>query len=305
MMAKKDDDTVKQFTAVHDHVQRFIDGALHGEFSINDVCRYFGYADGPQRQIVDYWLRHAVIHDRIERTGKRWGWFRRKEDGLEKMNFVDADPTPVPLWLPFHLSEKVRTFESNVIVVAGSPNSGKSAFCLNVIKENMHLWDVHLFDSESDAGELRTRLENFLDISIDQWRFSAYKRTDNFHDVIFAGPGNLNVIDFLEIHDEFYQIGAALKKIKDTLRGAVAIVGLQKNPGQMSGLGGQRSLEVARLAIGLDKDWPFNRCTILKAKHRIAEESIDDCFCEFKLVSGSRFIPADKIAFRWHRPSTE
>jgi len=294
-------ENVRTFDQLHNDVYDFIDGVFDKEFSLNDVCRYYDFRDGNQRRIVDYWLRMAIVDGLIERSGKKWGWFRKLDSGLEKMDFVNADESPVDLWLPFNLSEKVNIHEGNLIIVAGAPNAGKTAVMLNIIRNNMHKWKVHLFDSESDAGELKGRLKNFDDISIDQWCFDPYKRVDNFADVIFQGPGNLNVVDFLEIHDEFYIVGRELKKIKDALRGAVAIVGLQKNDGAHTGLGGNRMLEVARLSIGLDRGYPHNRCTITKAKNRKEAESIDGLYCEFKLAAGCRFLPKGGVGWDWYR----
>jgi len=288
------------FEQVRMDITMFVMRVPYGEFSLDDVCRYFGY-DVESRRMADKFLRQDVDEGDLERHPKRWGVFRKRVPELEPMDFKNADENPVDLWLPFHLSEKVWIHEGNIIIVAGAPNAGKTAVILNIIRENMDRWNVHLFDSESDAGELKGRLNKFIDLSIDQWNFDAYRRVDNFADAIFKGPGNLNVIDFLEIHDEFYAVGKALKDIKDALRGAVAVVGLQKNAGEHTGLGGNRMMEVARLVIGIDKGFPLNRCTITKAKHRKVEQSLDGCFCEFNLVNGCKFIPADKLSFRWMR----
>ena len=94
-------------------------------------------------------------------------------------------------------------------------------------KGNQRDHKIHYFNSEMGPGELRTRLEKFGE-PLDTWKFQAYERSSNFADVIKPGPGNLNIIDFLEIHENFYEIGGRLKEIHDRLKGAVAIVALQK-----------------------------------------------------------------------------
>ena len=55
--------------------------------------------------------------------------------------------------------------------------------------------------------------------------------------------GNINIIDFLEISENFYEIGGRLREIHDKLKGAVAVVALQKNAGTQTGLGGYRGME--------------------------------------------------------------
>jgi len=175
-----------------------------------------------------------------------------------------------------------------VIVFAGTPNAGKSALIYNTIKENRHKeWDQYLFNSESGAGELRKRLDKFPDMSIDMWDFKAYQRSENFHQVIKPGPNSINYIDFLEVHTDFFAIGGLIKQIHDKLDGGIAIIGLQKNPGSETGLGGYRMLEVTRLAIALE----FGKVKIIKAKNfRDPADNPNGKYRNFKLVDGYNLI---------------
>jgi len=273
-----------------------------GQFTLDDVCRYYGYQDSTKRQMVDYCLLKHIQDGTIERSTRKWGVYRKCENELVEMDLANADESPVDIWLPFGLSSGyVQIFPTNVIIVAGSPDAGKTALIMNIIRNNFDKWDVRLFDSESDAGELKKRLNKFPDLSIGQWKMKVYERAGDFSDVIFPGPGVLNIIDFLEIHDDFYVIGKELKKIRDKLKGAVAVVGLQKNPNAKTGLGGYRMLEVCRLALALDPGMPHNTCRIMKAKNRLTERSLNGLVCKFNLVDGCKFIPANKIGYKWER----
>jgi len=124
---------------------------------------------------------------------------------------------------------------------------------LNLIHENMREWDVEYFNSEMGTAELRRRLDLFPYTAINNWNFTAYKRASNFGEAIVGGTNKLILIDFLEIHDEFYAVGKAIKSIHDNLKGAIAVVALQKNPGSDVGLGGWRSAEVSRLYLSIDR----------------------------------------------------
>ena len=240
------------------YLQDWVDQAP-GWFSVNDVAHNID-----ERLIMAEKFEKLLKMGYIERHGNRRGCYRKKESELIEMDYINADDSPVDIWLPFDISDMVEIYDGNLIMIAGAKDSGKTALMLNVIKENRYRMDIHYFNSEMGAGELKKRLSNFHDIDLDQWNFKAYERAENFEDVIFPGLGKLNIIDFLEIHDEFYVIGKKLKAIHDRLNGAVAIVCLQKNPGQDTGLGGWRSMEVTRLALALD----YEKVKITVGKNR-------------------------------------
>ena len=195
--------------------------------------------------------------------------------------------------MPFELSDLVEIYEGNVIIFAGVPNTGKTSLALNVIKENRNRFDVHYFNSEMGGAELKKRLDLFPDIGIGDWNFKAYSRAEKFADVVRPGANYLNIIDFLEVYDEFYIVGKRIKEIHDKLKGAIAIICLQKNPGQEAGLGGFRSMEVARLVIALDS----GRVKITKAKNYRSSENPNGLKKNFKLINGCQII--DK--YDWYR----
>jgi len=260
-----------------------------GWFSVNDIAHRID-----ERLLVTEKFEKLVKIGFIERHGNRRGCYRKKESDLIEMDYINADDSPVDIWLPFDISDLVEIYDGNLIMIAGAKDSGKSTLCFNIIKENHHRMDIHYFNSEMGAGELKKRLSNFPDIALDQWNFKAYERAGDFEDVIFPGLGNLNIIDFLEIHDEFYVIGKKLKAIHDRLQGAVAIVCLQKNPGQDTGLGGWRSMEVTRLALALD----YERVKITVGKNRRdPAKNPRGLVKNFKILGGHQIIDRHK----WER----
>lgn len=130
--------------------------------------------------------------------------------------------------------------------------------------------------------------------SLSDWKIKAYERSQDFGAVIKPGEGNLNVIDFLELYDNFYEVSGRLAEIHNKLKGAVAIVALQKNPGQDAGLGGMRSLEKPRLYLAMGHGY----MKVVKAKNWLSSENPNGKQVNFKIVSGCNFIQTQG----WHIP---
>lgn len=251
-----------------------------GWFSLRDITN-----DDEKRLIYERKCETLVKTGHIIKHKDRRGMYRKKELELDEIDYINAHGQPVSIWLPFGLSDMVDIYDGNMIIIAGAKSSGKTALMLNMVKENRKKdWNIHYFNSEMGANEFRRRLDLFYDVSIDDWNFKAYRRGSSFADVVFPGPENLNIIDFLEIHDEFYAIGRELKAIHDNLNGAVCIVALQKNPGHEVGLGSWRSAEVSRLYLSIDK----GRIKITDAKNFKGNDNPNGKVAEFTIRHGSQ-----------------
>ncbi|MCK9431582.1 MAG: hypothetical protein M0R00_01325, partial [Candidatus Omnitrophica bacterium] len=188
----------------------------------------------------------------IEKYGEKSGTYKKVEQ-LEE-NIIDlsaADTTSLPIKLPLGIHELVKIMTKNIIIVAGESNSGKSAFLLNTAAKNMIDHKVFYFSSEMGGAELKERLQNFNErMPFKMWeRCTFIERSIDFD--IAIRPNDINIIDFLEIHDEFYKIGGFIKKIFDKLDKGIAIIAIQKNKGRDEGIGGARSIEKARLYLSM------------------------------------------------------
>ena len=157
----------------------------------------------------------------------------------------------------------------------------------------MQSFEVHYFNSEMGSGELRKRLSKFDGIALDDWNFKAWERSDKFSDVIKQGKGKINIIDFLEIHDNFYEVGGHLAEIYKKLKNSIAVVALQKNPGVDVGLGGFRSLEKTRLALAMNA----GTLKIVKAKNWKTGTNPNGLQINFKIVNGCNLISTSD----WHK----
>lgn len=223
----------------------------------------------------------------IEKHGTKDGCYRLVDTSCEAMNFMEADSKTVNLQLPFNIHDRVLFYPGNLIVVAGTPNAGKTAFLINVIKQNMNRFEIHYFNSEMGGAEFRKRLEKDKSLKLSDWKFKAWERSENFQDVIKPGKGKLNIIDFLEVYEEFYRVSGTLADIHRKLKDALCIIALQKNPGSTTGLGGFRTLEKPRLALAMDT----GTLKIIKAKNWATPVNPNGQSIEFKIVNGCELIP--------------
>lgn len=258
-----------------------------GEFSIRDIDYDMGFKTVDEKQNRTRILEKFVAEKVISREGTRRGVYRPYRSELERMDFMNAADDFLPIWMPFKMHDLVGLLPGNIVIVAGEPNAGKTALMLNIIKANRHKFNVHYFNSEMGGGELKNRLSKFEDIGLGDWKFNAYSRDDNFADVIFQGPKNLNIVDFLEVHDNFYLVGEKIKQIHSALNGAIAIIALQRNSGSEFGLGGQRTMEKARLVMNVSP----GKLKITKAKNFIRPDvNPNGMEIKFKLVQGCKLI---------------
>ena len=97
-------------------------------------------------------------------------------------------------------------------------------------------------------------------------------------------PDAINLIDFLEIHKDHYEVGAHLKKIHDKLTTGLAIVALQKPMGRDEAIGGRVTMEVSRLYLALMKS--PNRMKIVDGKMWAAESNPNGLVMPYKIVKG-------------------
>jgi hypothetical protein len=105
-------------------------------------------------------------------------------------------------------------------------------------------------------------------------------------------PDAINIIDFLEIHNEFYRISEYIRQIFDKLTTGVATIAIQKNKGAEWGLGGQRTIEKARLAINLNNEGSYHTAQLVKVKNwRNPQDNPNYLRIRYSLSRGCYFKP--------------
>lgn len=268
-----------------------------GLISSSEIQKSLALSSNPKnRKIVWFALNGLAKEGIVEKVTGKHGVYRRMETELEDIDWLNAPEEGVDIVFPFALEDLVNIEPGNILVVAGEPNAGKTSWILNVIKGNMARFNTHLFSSEMGGGELKKRLRQF-DIPLESWRFSAHERSGNFSDVIIPGTGHLNLIDFLEVYDDFYRVGQYLSEIHKRLQGGIAIVALQKNAGREEGLGGARGLEKPRLYLSLSNEDDHHTMLIKKAKNWKTETNPNRLRTDYKIINGCDLRPIRK----WYR----
>ena len=273
-------------------VREYID-SLDGIFTTFQLYADLGITDPKDKTNIRQILKR-LKGTALESYGTQAGTWRVIQGGLQEMDLVNAQCEDVSLWLPFDLHNITSIMPGNIIVITGDPDAGKTAFLLRTLRENLDHWQCHYFNSEMGPFELRKRLDLFEDFPINHKNFHAYERSNCFEDVVKPGRNVLNVIDYLEVTDEFFMIGKYLNAIHRNLNGAVALIAIQKRDRNSDmPLGAQRALEKPRLAIALKagtRSEP-NTVKILKCKNRRTEHSMIGKSMPFKLIGGCKFKP--------------
>ena len=232
-------------------------------FSPQQIFRDFGWKEWATKKAVYrrlYYLTREKKPPVLRKiTGER---YRMIDRDIDIVPWQEADrDNYFPIILPFDLHKYVRLYPRSVMVIGGVSNQGKTCFVHNVISLNWQNHRIVLFDSENSAEELAGRFSHYPDY--EQWPEDLVRdRSSNFADVI--EPDAINLIDYLEVQDNFYLVGRYIREIRDALRNGVAIINLQKGETASLPLGREFSRHLARVVITLDK----GILTIVKAKAR-------------------------------------
>jgi hypothetical protein len=245
-----------------------------------------------RRQVV-HRLKEAKVIDQDEKRAK---FYRYVNTRLNLVDYKTAG-TAVPLDLkwPLGLETLVKVYPGNIVVAAGSPNAGKTAFNLHFIwLNNDHPLPIYYFCSEMGADELKGRLELFPGLDINDWKFKYVEQASRFQDTIV--PDAINIIDFLEMTENLYEVNTHLTAISHKLTTGLAVVSIQKKIGIELGRGAEFGLEKPKLYLSLDK----SHLTLVKGKSWARRDfDPNGLKIRFKLVDNCK-LESDED---WKRPS--
>ena len=258
---------------------------MSGDISVTDCYTALQVVTKQEKANLRQILHRLTQENVLKKQGVKAGVYRIVQNDLEEINWLEAETDEFDIELPLGLNQLVKIMPKNLIVLAGSPNSGKTGFLLNIVKDNMFKYNINYFSSEMSEGEFKDRITKFGSPSPREWKFNAYNRCANFADVI--KPDDVNIIDFLEIHDEFWKVGGMMRDIYEKLDKGIAIIALQKAKGASAGRGGHATLEKPRLYLNMEP----GKITVEKGKNwRYQTVNPNGMSCTFKLVQGCKFI---------------
>ena len=270
-------------------IRRFISCLEEPDIHLNEVYEELKITSVSDKAAAQVAFHRLVKDNVLQKMGK--GYFRLKAPDCPQIDIFSNEGGAIDFKYPLGIHEFYNTFPKSVCIVAGESDSGKTAWLLNCAAKNMDSHNIHYFSSEMGATELRNRLSKFK-VPLEAWRKINWKeRSTNFADVI--QPDDVNIIDFLEVHDEFYKIGGLIKDIHDKLNTGIALIALQKNEGRDWGLGGMRSVEKARLYLAMERS---GKMKIVKAKNWRNETVNPNGLCiRYRLGGGCYF----KVESEW------
>jgi hypothetical protein len=182
------------------------------------------------------------------------GWWRPADNSLEELQWWDSEEIQEDnLKLPLGINNYCIIPRPALVILAGKYNAGKSAFCLNTVALNQEKWGGNLDFYVSEGAEMIK--PKFAKLGITNApAFRTYRRTENFADVI--QPDNLSVIDYLRVDmEQSYAVSAKLFEIFNKLKTGIAVVAMQKPPGERKlAFGGASTAFEPSLYMGMDSN---------------------------------------------------
>jgi hypothetical protein len=270
-----------------------------GIFTISDVYRDLGIIDRKEKKHTSKILSRMVEQGIIERYGSKNGVFRKADTDTCLISLDDEDEGFLDITWPLELEQFYRTMSKNVIIVAGSPDAGKTAFMLKTAYANRDYMPVRYQSSEMGGMELRSRIRLASNTDENEWKKIEFmERSQDWQDLIV--PDGINIIDFLEVTDNFYAVGGMIKDIFDNLETGIAVIALQKDPNKFDGLGGMFSKQKPRLYVTLDYDYDekISKARITKCKNWACRTSPNGMTCDFWIENGLDF----RMRGFWKKP---
>lgn len=236
----------------------------------------------------------------IEKYGEKRGQYRPIEKTDTKMKFIEEDVYEYPVKLPFGLNDVCSLFPQNITMVAGSKSAGKTAFLLNLALLNQNRHEIVYLNSEMGDGEYTNRMKALGCTKESDIKFTMHEVHGNFHDYI-DGSKKIWIIDYLEIHDKFFEIAQPIRQIHEKLKDGICFIGLQKKGSEKLGRGAEFSMEKARLYLSLDYIEDTECCTKLTIVDAKAPKMPSGCrglSKRIKILGGSTMLELDK---EWQR----
>jgi hypothetical protein len=213
-------------------------------------------------------MNRLVDQGLIEKNPSKTGCYRKRDQNLDPIDLEAVEGREWEIEFPLGIHELVHIYAKQIIVVYSGPDGGKSAYLFDLMQRNMVKLSkrINYFSSEMEGPELSSRLMN-TGISIKEWKrhINFWSRSRNFADVI--KPEDINIIDFMAVHEDFSLIAKYIDEIWDRLTFGIAIVVLQSKYNSDLPRGAEFALEKARLAFTLLQREKHHLCKITKAKN--------------------------------------
>ncbi len=258
------------YTKVAHHVNEWLDIHKGETFDLDIICRQLAITERENRKYVAIILAKKVDQEKLEKRNKT---YRYVDKTAKFVPWWEADASQsLDISFPwgrednshFGFEDGVVTSPGDIWVLAGSFNNGKTTFCLNLLWENFDKMPCTLMGNEYTPIKFKRRVGrmSWADpfTSEGKPKFELIERRENWKDII--RPDNLNIIDWVNMGDEWYKVGMVIDGIQSKLKGGMAVIVLQKDPNKVLGRGGTFSGELASFYCSID----YQKLTVIKCK---------------------------------------
>ena len=226
----------------------------NGIFLSNDVQRNLDLSNRQDKKLLSEILRNLCKEKIIEKAGNKNGCWRKIDRSYTEQCWWEGDGTPLPLRIPLEVGKLARIYAGNVLLLEGQKSQGKSAFALEFVRLNSHLFGSKALyqNVEMADSELTERFNAYGDIMTpEQWRncITIIRQTSEWWDKIL--PDGLNVVDYLVEYKEAYLIADFVWKIHQKLKQGIALILVQRDPLRPYPVGGRAVRDIPRLVMSL------------------------------------------------------
>jgi adenosyl cobinamide kinase/adenosyl cobinamide phosphate guanylyltransferase len=238
-------------------------------------------------------LTSMVTAGNIEHASRKNGHYRKINKEREIINWRGVKPFEYyDIKMPLGIHNMCNIKKTNIIVIAGTSNAGKTAFALNVAVLNPQ-HKVRYLCSEMDDTELSERIACF-EKPEDAWNHVEFSRLDG-SGAYCVDPNGLNIVDYIEPTDgEFYKMQGLINAIHSKLVDGIAVINIQKKPGELFGKGGSGTVERARLYMSMEfQELKFVKVKSPKKINGIGKE-LEGTKINFKLFNNSTFYEQER-----------
>lgn len=280
------------YKEVHDEIDQLLSLANGHTFTSGKLDSEFNYGSRKVKRYRWQVLDAYVKEGKLERIGI--DKFRQIDHTADVIDWQAADTSDVvDIKWPMNLEKYVKTYHQSIIILAGEPGSGKTAFLEHTALKNMnHPMGVTIFNNDMSPEEIKERMENSGVVIPNPPPFEIREKDCNFGDVI--RPDGINIIDYLDLNSDLYKIGEEIEAIYRKLKRGIALIAIQKKPGQKIGLGGVFTIKRAKLYMSLstveDEGQLYHKLEIVKARGRVnPKHNPNGMYWKFKLIGGIKF----------------
>ena len=268
-------------------------------FDLDTICRQLNLTERDARNLVTIKLAYEVKKGNLEKSKHIYIYVNKEIKNIEWFNSVSDDVLDIRFpyshkdGTSFNFNKNVIIRPADLIVVAGVSNKGKSTFARNFLWENMDNFPCRMMVNEYAPGRFKSvvaRMDWYSPMNSDgNPKFELIERHEEWQYAI--EPDYVNIVDWINLKDNFYEIGRIMEGIQERLRGGICMIVLQKGEGKDLGRGGDFSRDLASFYVSIDS----GRLTVVKAKET-AKYYLDGRSYGFEIVdSGAGFAGIQEV----------